>query len=636
MPVASVAGRSAPTTSDPAPAQPDFVSARAAASTDATAAAQQVTPFAPSDVDSSSPEAFIRSVAPYAARVSKATGIPAAALIGMAANETGYGKYASHNNLFGIKGTGPAGSFSTPTQEDYGNGFVTITDNFRAYHSPAESFIDFANLIETSPRYKNAVGQTTVDGFVSALRQGGYMTDPNYVAKIDTITTRYSSVIDQSLQAAEAAPLNGQPVGGQAVDGQAVSGQAVGGQAVSGQVVSGQPVLVARTAAAAPPVAQPGAGVVVPDQFHSGLAPDEAMAACGPVAAIAFSQVYGRTPTPAEAMDLAKQSGWTAAGGMNGIANEKRLLDKMGLPSQLEIGANWDHIQADANQHEPVILSTPGHYFVIDGYDPKTGAYHVGQSGKVYRAGSDWMTAGQIEALGGMPSGALYTVHPQAAGGANGAPVASRADGSGNREVLPPLDLGNTPPPPPISAPAVAAPTPTVAMSASDSGSPTSSSVSTPSDSESRSTETISPITDEVPSFGDSKIPSTDTVSPSPDALSSAPVTVNTDPPTIVAVPVHDQPPPSLAISDLSASVAQPDVPPPSPGGADAASLVPPNDATLAQAQSADIARPGLPVNPALAIGAVAVGNNQRQPIAPPPPPRRRRPEDDEAHLPDA
>ena len=146
-------------------------------------AVQQVTPFAPSDVDSSSPEAFIRSIAPYAARVSKATGIPAEALIGMAANETGDGKYASHNNLFGIKGTVAGRSFNTPTWEDYGNGAVTITDNFRAYHSPAESFIDFADLVTTSPRYKGAVGQTTVEGFVGGLRQGGYMTDPNYVSE---------------------------------------------------------------------------------------------------------------------------------------------------------------------------------------------------------------------------------------------------------------------------------------------------------------------------------------------------------------------------------------------------------------------------------------------------------------------
>src|SRR5262249_32846464 len=158
-------------------------------------------------------------------------------------------------------------------------------------------------------------------------------------------------------------------------------------------------------------------------------------AACGPVAAIAFAQVYGRNPTPAEAMDLAKQSGWTVAGGMNGIANEKRLLDKMGLPAQLEMGANWDHIRGEALQHQPVIVSTPGHYFVIDGYDPNSGAYHVGQSGKVYRGGSDWLTPAQIQALAGAPSGALYAVHPLTGGAAPVLPSAQTP--SGQRQVLP-------------------------------------------------------------------------------------------------------------------------------------------------------------------------------------------------------
>jgi len=158
----------------------------------------RVTPYAATGVDSSSPEAFIRSVAPYAQRVSQATGIPAEALIGMAANETGYGRFAEGNNLFGIKGTGPAGSFSTQTWEDYGDGRVTIVDNFRGYHSVAESFVDFAKLVTTSQRYQGAMGQTTVEGFVDGLRRGGYMTDPDYVQKISAITSHYSATIKKA------------------------------------------------------------------------------------------------------------------------------------------------------------------------------------------------------------------------------------------------------------------------------------------------------------------------------------------------------------------------------------------------------------------------------------------------------
>jgi len=187
---------------DAATASPSLLSPRAAPQADAAAAAasqsMRVTPYAATGVDSSSPEAFIRSIAPYAQRVSQATGIPAEALIGMACNETGYGRYAEGNNLFGIKGTGPAGSFSTQTWEDYGDGRVTIVDNFRGYHSVAESFVDFAKLVTTSERYRGAMGQTTVEGFVDGLRRGGYMTDPDYVQKISAISTHYSATIKES------------------------------------------------------------------------------------------------------------------------------------------------------------------------------------------------------------------------------------------------------------------------------------------------------------------------------------------------------------------------------------------------------------------------------------------------------
>lgn len=380
----------------------------------------------PSSVDSSSPEAFIRGIAPYAVRVSQATGIPAEVLIGMAANETGFGKYAHGNNLFGIKGTGPAGSFNSQTWEDYGQGAVTINDNFRAYHSPAESLLDFAKLVMTSPRYAPAMGQTSVEGFVGALRRGGYMTDPDYVQKINNITTRYSGVIKESLRTSGTTP-----------------------DASGAIVASGRP--------APAPAAAVGKGVIVPDQFGVGLPADEAYAACGPMAAVAFAQAYGRNPTPQEAMDLAKQSGWTAAGGMNGVGNQKRLLDKMGIPARLETNIDWEHVKADAINRHPVIVSTPGHYFVVDGYDQRTGAYHVGQSGKAYRGGAEWMTPAQIGQLAGAPHGALYTENPLAQQPSVASPAARQvtvlpaqpvAPAAPAAPAVPVRPVAPTPPPP--------------------------------------------------------------------------------------------------------------------------------------------------------------------------------------------
>jgi Mannosyl-glycoprotein endo-beta-N-acetylglucosaminidase len=302
----------------------------------------------------------VRSVAPYAAQVSRETGIPTEALVGMAANETGFGRYAAGNNLFGIKGTGPAGSVNARTWEDYGKGAVTINADFRAYHSPAESFRDFAGLVTTSPRYAGAVGQTTVEGFVGALKNGGYMTDPNYVQKIASIANRYAPQISQAVQQAQ------------------------------------------TQAPAARPALQ------VPDQFNSGLSQAEAYAACGPVAAVAFARAFGRNPTVREAMDLAKQTGWTAAGGMNGVANEQRLLGRLGVPTRLEASTSWDRLQQQVGKGSPVILSTEHHYWVLDAYDPQRGAFHVGQSGLAYRGGAEWMTAADISRLGGSINGALY------------------------------------------------------------------------------------------------------------------------------------------------------------------------------------------------------------------------------------
>src|SRR5579885_3539138 len=97
---------------------------------------------------------------------------------------------------------------------------------------------------------------------------------------------------------------------------------------------------------------------------------------------------------------------------MNGIGNEKRLLDAMHINAQLETPLNWRHVQLDATRGAPVIVSTPNHYWVIDDYDPATGEYHVGQSGLVYAGGAEWMTAARIQELGGGASGGLYIANP--------------------------------------------------------------------------------------------------------------------------------------------------------------------------------------------------------------------------------
>ncbi|VHN01341.1 mannosyl-glycoendo-beta-N-acetylglucosaminidase family protein [Streptococcus pyogenes] len=70
--------------------------------------------------------------------------------------ESGWGKHAPHNALFGIKAdsswTGK--SFDTKTQEEYQAGVVTdIVDRFRAYDSWTDSIIDHGKFLNDNPRY---------------------------------------------------------------------------------------------------------------------------------------------------------------------------------------------------------------------------------------------------------------------------------------------------------------------------------------------------------------------------------------------------------------------------------------------------------------------------------------------------
>src|SRR6202035_5110319 len=73
-------------------------------------------------------QAFISEVAPGAIAAQRRYGIPAAVTIAQAIDESGWGQSelaTADHNLFGIKGTGPAGSHMRPTQE-YENG-VRVT-----------------------------------------------------------------------------------------------------------------------------------------------------------------------------------------------------------------------------------------------------------------------------------------------------------------------------------------------------------------------------------------------------------------------------------------------------------------------------------------------------------------------------
>ena len=96
--------------------------------------------------------------------------------------ESGYGKYLSgKNNFFGIKGSGT----QKQTWEDYGQGTVYITAEFKDFDTP----LDCVQYL-VDRWYKNYKGYKGVnraydrDNCAYLLKTEGYATDPNYVSKL--------------------------------------------------------------------------------------------------------------------------------------------------------------------------------------------------------------------------------------------------------------------------------------------------------------------------------------------------------------------------------------------------------------------------------------------------------------------
>jgi lysozyme len=143
---------------------------------------------------SAAQRAFIDSVAPGAIAARHRYGVPASVTIAQAIQESAWGRSslaASYHNLFGIKGSGPAGSAWLPTSEYAGGQWVTVDAAFRAYDNDAQSIADHAELLATSGYYTQAMAVRSVpDAFANALT-GVYATDPHYGAALISLMRLY-------------------------------------------------------------------------------------------------------------------------------------------------------------------------------------------------------------------------------------------------------------------------------------------------------------------------------------------------------------------------------------------------------------------------------------------------------------
>jgi len=152
-------------------------------------------PQGPSVPGTRAQQAFINQIAPGAIAAQQRFGVPAAVTIAQAIEESSWGnsQLAAHDyNLFGIKGSGPAGSVTLPTQE-YENGqWVTVQAQFRTYHNISESISDHAELLATSSYYQRAMADRGLpDAFAHDLT-GVYATDPEYGANLVALMRLYN------------------------------------------------------------------------------------------------------------------------------------------------------------------------------------------------------------------------------------------------------------------------------------------------------------------------------------------------------------------------------------------------------------------------------------------------------------
>ena len=141
-----------------------------------------------------SPEEFIQSLLPHAQAAAESLGVDPRILLSQAALETGWGRYMiedgqgnNSHNFFGIKADArwDGDTAETMTHEVFDGRTIQMRDAFRAYEDPSQSFDDYANFLQSNPRYQQALSQADdAEAFTRSLQAAGYATDPQYAEKI--------------------------------------------------------------------------------------------------------------------------------------------------------------------------------------------------------------------------------------------------------------------------------------------------------------------------------------------------------------------------------------------------------------------------------------------------------------------
>ena len=166
-----------------------------------TKAPQQTSQVSEPDNDLwNSSQDFIEDLWPHALRASEKLGVDAEVLMAQSALETGWGNKViqhqdgqSSNNLFGIKANEQwDGQHARVSSLEYVDGNAKReVSNFRVYESYKQSFDDYVDFIKSNNRYHAALQKSgDGEGYIKALQDAGYATDPQYAEKVLDIVNR--------------------------------------------------------------------------------------------------------------------------------------------------------------------------------------------------------------------------------------------------------------------------------------------------------------------------------------------------------------------------------------------------------------------------------------------------------------
>lgn len=97
---------------------------------------------------------------------------------------------AKQNNLFGIKGSGTAGTVSMKTQEYGKGGYYSTNAGFAKNATVEDSFLQHQKLMQNK-RYEAVRSAKTPEEAFRAMQQSGYATDPRYGEKLQQIYEKY-------------------------------------------------------------------------------------------------------------------------------------------------------------------------------------------------------------------------------------------------------------------------------------------------------------------------------------------------------------------------------------------------------------------------------------------------------------